>query len=335
MKQRSKVFLEKAVAACISAIELYNKPDFKYREETFCLLMVNAWELLLKGKLVLDAGNKLDPLWILETKKKKDGSASKKNEKKTTRSGLPMTIELSKAAQMLVDKGNLKTVVRDNIYALTALRDTCTHFVISDPDISIQVRDLGTASLKNFIKLGQEWFSYDFSVHNFFLMPLAFHHDFAAVNVLTTEKRQDAKAKLMNYITQLVSAHPYKEGNGYNLMLQLDVQFLRSKAEADLTVATGSPTTASINLVMTEEQFKNKYPMTYNQLKQRLRNKIPSIKFNRNFNANCKNLVENKHYYTRRLDPQNPKSAKTKFYNESCITYFEEIYLEANQLSKA
>ena len=46
--QKYKSLLDKSLAAAVSAIEVYNKPDFKYREETFAILMVNAWELLLK-----------------------------------------------------------------------------------------------------------------------------------------------------------------------------------------------------------------------------------------------------------------------------------------------
>ena len=40
---------EKSVQAAIAAIEIYNKPNFSYREEAFALLMSNAWELLLKA----------------------------------------------------------------------------------------------------------------------------------------------------------------------------------------------------------------------------------------------------------------------------------------------
>ena len=38
----------KAVQAAVAAIEIYNKPNFSYREEAFSLLMLNGWELLLK-----------------------------------------------------------------------------------------------------------------------------------------------------------------------------------------------------------------------------------------------------------------------------------------------
>lgn len=36
----------------LSAIEIYNKLDFKYREETFAILAINSWELLLKARLL-------------------------------------------------------------------------------------------------------------------------------------------------------------------------------------------------------------------------------------------------------------------------------------------
>ena len=49
---KHKLFVEKSVGAALSAIEIYNKPDFKYREETFAILMINAWELLLKARII-------------------------------------------------------------------------------------------------------------------------------------------------------------------------------------------------------------------------------------------------------------------------------------------
>ena len=38
----------------IAAIEVYNKPDFLYRGETFSILAINSWELLLKAKHIKD-----------------------------------------------------------------------------------------------------------------------------------------------------------------------------------------------------------------------------------------------------------------------------------------
>jgi len=38
-------------AAMLAAIEIYNKPQIAYRDECFSILLVNAWELLLKATL--------------------------------------------------------------------------------------------------------------------------------------------------------------------------------------------------------------------------------------------------------------------------------------------
>ena len=42
---------EKSVSAAISAIEIYNKPDFLFREEAFSLLMVNSWGVALESQM--------------------------------------------------------------------------------------------------------------------------------------------------------------------------------------------------------------------------------------------------------------------------------------------
>ena len=52
----------KSIQAALSAIEIYNKPDFKYREESFSILMVNAWELLLKAKIAADNSERIESL---------------------------------------------------------------------------------------------------------------------------------------------------------------------------------------------------------------------------------------------------------------------------------
>jgi hypothetical protein len=38
-------------AAMLAAIEIYNKPQISYRDECFTILLVNAWELLVKAIL--------------------------------------------------------------------------------------------------------------------------------------------------------------------------------------------------------------------------------------------------------------------------------------------
>lgn len=77
MKSNVESLIEKSVACAVSAIEIYNKPDFKYREETFSILMINSWELILKAKIIKDANNNIKAIYIKEIYLKKQGENQK------------------------------------------------------------------------------------------------------------------------------------------------------------------------------------------------------------------------------------------------------------------
>ena len=59
----SRELAEKSLQAAVAAIEIYNKPNFSYREEAFALLMSNAWELLLKAKWLIDHAEHSDAIF--------------------------------------------------------------------------------------------------------------------------------------------------------------------------------------------------------------------------------------------------------------------------------
>jgi hypothetical protein len=56
-RARAIGLIDRSIQACLAAIEIYNKPDFRYREEAFSMLMMNAWELLLKARILKENGN--------------------------------------------------------------------------------------------------------------------------------------------------------------------------------------------------------------------------------------------------------------------------------------
>jgi hypothetical protein len=91
---RSTRLLQNSEAALISAIEIYNKPTFAYREETFTILALNAWELLVKAKLLSVNNNDQRCLYVYFSPKTKGGSLSKKRQVKRNRSNNIMTMGL-------------------------------------------------------------------------------------------------------------------------------------------------------------------------------------------------------------------------------------------------
>src|SRR5207253_367635 len=99
-RARHTYLLEKATHAAVAAIEVYNKPGFKYREETFAILMLNAWELLLKARILRENKNKLRSIEVWETKPTKKGKTGKPAPKKN-RAGNTMTIGVLPAANVV------------------------------------------------------------------------------------------------------------------------------------------------------------------------------------------------------------------------------------------
>jgi hypothetical protein len=73
----SRKFVEKAEAAIVAAVEVFNKPLFRYREETFALLAINAWELLLKAHLLKRGRNDPKVIRVYEPRRTKAGRLSR------------------------------------------------------------------------------------------------------------------------------------------------------------------------------------------------------------------------------------------------------------------
>ena len=53
--------LGNAKSAMMAAIEIYNKPMFGYRDECVVILLLNAWELLLKAILSKNKNQSIIP----------------------------------------------------------------------------------------------------------------------------------------------------------------------------------------------------------------------------------------------------------------------------------
>ncbi len=100
--------LEKSQEAFVVAVELYNKPTIKYRVEGFAFFVCNAWELMLKAKLLKDKG--MNSLFY----KDKEGR----------------TISFEKCLQLVFT--NEKDPLRKNLERILELGNCSTHFVTQE-----------------------------------------------------------------------------------------------------------------------------------------------------------------------------------------------------------
>ena len=252
MKARSKELLERAIAATVASIEIYNKPDFLYREEAFSVLAINGWELLLKAKWLADHGNSIRSLYVREPITLKSGKRGKKLQIKTTRSGNPFTHGLEFIAKKLVEQGSLDPKAWQNLQALLEIRDSAVHFYNRSGTFALRLQEIGTATLKNFVAACEDWFDRNLSEFNFYLMPLSFVTlpQSAEAMVLNAEEKN-----FVAFVNQLEGDDTNSESD-YAVSVNIEIRFTRSKARDALDVrVTNDPKAAAIRL--TDEQIRN------------------------------------------------------------------------------
>ncbi len=316
----------KAEAAIIAAIEIYNKPDFAYREETFAILALNAWELLLKAKVLAENGNKLPSLYVYETRVKADGTRTKRNYARRNRAGNPHTIGLGSAIVLLEanPKTRLPVEVRGNLEALTEIRDNAVHFINARFELAKTVLEIGTAFVKNFVTLADKWFQQDLSSYSLYLMPIGFLAAPAATAVVVGGE----EGRLVAYLRNMMAAQNASSTTtaAYHIALDVNISFKRSATDAVSTFTlTNDPNAPHVYL--TEEDIRQKYPWDYKELVKRCRSRFLDFKENEEFHKIRRPLLADSRYVRDRfLDPGNPKSAKKQFHNPNILTEFDKHY---------
>jgi hypothetical protein len=312
---------QKSVDAAIAAIEVYNKPNFSYREEAFAILMTNAWELLLKAKWLLDHGEAIESLYEMGT----DCTGAKVVRR--NRSGNPLTYSATYLASKLLEDQNsgLERGCNDNIIALIEIGHNAAHFMNKDLYIGRRVLEIGTASLRNYVILAQEWLQLDLSKYNFFLMPISFYHGFESAEPVSRAHYPEQIQKLLAFLDALEATDNKEEGTQH-VALRLETKLVRGKDAASVAFRwTDDPTAPQ--LVVREEDLLKNYPMTYRDLTTALKRRYSDLLENNEYHLLRKALEkENKFSLVRVLNPSNPKSSRQRFYNANIMQEFDKHY---------
>lgn len=128
--------VDKSVEAYILALETINRLSIQYRIETFCYLICNAWELLLKAK-ILENSRKTNSIYY-----------------ETQRGKLKRSLSLQDCLKRIMP--NEKDPIRRNVELVKELRDEATHLVLAK--IPAEVTSLFQASVVNYHGRLTTWF---------------------------------------------------------------------------------------------------------------------------------------------------------------------------------
>lgn len=317
-------FVDKAAAAITAAVEVYNKPSFLYREETFAILALNAWELLLKAKVLKDADNAISSLRVYETRLTLTGVKSQKKYLKRNRTGNPQSITLGACITRLEETPNSKLPkeVKVNLDALIEIRDNSVHFITASSTLARQAQELAAACVRNFILLAKSWFKKDFSGILNLILPLSFVtpvQDAGAVVVSADESR------LIEHLKTL--AQEVGDGGGdYAVAIRMQVK-LEKSALANASKVQLSKDADAVKVQLAEQDIKEKYPWTYDELCKRMTARYGDFKINKAFHDLRKPLLSDEKYAkVRYLDLENIASAKKPYFNANILQVFDQHY---------
>src|SRR5262245_35650394 len=129
----SRKLIGNSISAALAAIEIYNKPRFPYRDEVSVVLLVNAWELLLKAMV----------------SKSKHSLYYPKKRNQPYRS-LTLPDAFSRAAKSTLWPSNIDSVPVDlNLDLLQLYRNHVIHFY-NEPNFGIVLYSLLQTSIHNY-----------------------------------------------------------------------------------------------------------------------------------------------------------------------------------------
>lgn len=318
--------VDRSIDACIAAIEIYNKPDFRYREEAFAILMLNAWELLLKARVMKENGDKPRSIEVWDPVPKKTGSRrGPRRQPKLNRSGNTLTIDVSRATGLVHSyaSDNIDAACMENLNLLMEIRDNCIHLTEVRPGLAKRIHDVGSASLRNFVRAAQRWFTVDLRRFNFYLMPLAFQ---SPADVIADLMRTQAPAarKLLEYIAAAEAQHPSNDEREFNVTMGIELRFVRSQSPEAIPVRLGK---TGIEVQLSEADIRSKWPLRYDTLTKTLRDRYVDFLANDKYHKARRPLEQDLRFcYVRRLDPERPGSGALRLYSAAIVPEFDKHY---------
>jgi Protein of unknown function (DUF3644) len=318
----------KSRAACVAALETYNRALAPYREENFAILMINAWELLLKARIIKENGGKLSSVYVREVARLKSGQYGKRTRIRLTRCGSPYTISIVEARNIVrgYKKDGLDEIAAANITALIDIRDHATHFIASQTSLTKTLSEISFAAVRNYIIASQKWFKVTFSDLNLAAIPISF-------SLSQTHSEAVAKATPAEVVRFL--AHIKREEEGlttvasdywYSVVVAINV-VKKAMDDAVPIKLAGPGETPHFTVSIEDDKLPPGMTWTYSDLTKACRKRYSDFLQNDVFHKIRGRLEKDKKLcHERFLVPGNKNGQRTKFYNPNILREFDRHY---------
>lgn len=253
--------LDKSIEAYVMALETINRLSVQYRVESFCYLLCNAWELLLKAKLLTDTGTR-DAIYYPKER------------------GMPRrTLSLRDALARVVPRQD--DPLRRNLELMAILRDESVHLVIRH--VPQDILCLAQACVLNFHEKLREWFALTLGQRaHVGMMSIIYDFDPAMAQMssprLRRELGKDAATFLMKHCAT-IQEQLVEYGDHREFFIGVDYKLALTKrddaGDISLTTSSGTPNTAGI--VYTPRDTSRGWPLRQKEVLEQLRAALPGI----------------------------------------------------------
>lgn len=248
--------VDKSIEAFILGIEIYNKPTIEYRIEGFSFFVCNAWELMLKAKLL------------------KEGSSIYYPDSPYRTLGLSDVIK-----KVYTDK---RQPLRINLENIVDLRNTSTHFITDDYE-SVYA-PFFQANVLNFIEQTQRFHGRDVTKR----ISQSFLTLSISQNELTDEEIIGKYSPEManKLISKKENLHDLQKNHSSNdLFIPIKHEFIitKDKDSADFSVAVNKNSDASVQVVKELINPNKKYKLSFKNVIKAINKQIKTKKISFNY----------------------------------------------------
>jgi hypothetical protein len=274
MKRLTRNLIANSIEAFILALETVNRPSVKYRTESFCFLFCNAWELLLKAKLLND-NNKI---------------FYKKKYKKPRRS-LSLDDCLKRAFTSRNDP------IKLNIKTIHDLRNNAIHLVI--PFIPIDIMGLFQAGVLNYPKMLQKWFSINLSDKvPLGMMVLVYDFDPKKHSLENAKMQRSLPAETIQWLSHFQQAIGERANKlGINAMqfcipIEYKVAIVKNPTKSDIILGAGTSGKETLILEVPKNPDKT-HPHRRKELTELINGKLEGKQAISPYDINCIRATHN------------------------------------------
>lgn len=247
--------LDKSKEAFLLAVELYNRPSIRYHAEGCAFFLCNAWELMMKAKIIEKFGERA--IYYKDNPER--------------------TISLNNCIALLLSNEN--DPLRINLERINELRNTSTHFVTDEYELFYG--PLFQVCVKNFESKMREYHNFEISeiIPESYLV-LSVKRDIVDPEKIRAKYPPEVAEKLL-IMNNSVALGLGDDGSArYSGFYETNFVITKNPNKADLAVRLDKEATAGVTIVKEIQNVHDKYPyttkMAINAIKERL-NKLKIV----------------------------------------------------------